>query len=101
LSKTGVQFEGVFGPLPDVARSLAQQAGFRHQFRFKNKLLSIDACTIELCASAFGWAQFHRTKGAVNRCTPTGFGIRPALRAYAYSNHDPSNNVPAILDGKG
>ena len=35
------------------------------KFRFKNKLLSIDATTIELCASLFDWAKFRRTKGAV------------------------------------
>ena len=41
-------------------------AGRGKQFRFKNKLLSIDATVIELCASLFDWAKFRRTKGAVN-----------------------------------
>ncbi len=36
-----------------------------HGFRFKNKLLSLDATVIELCASVFDWAQYRRTKGAV------------------------------------
>ena len=36
-----------------------------HGFRFKNKLLSLDATLIELCASIFDWAQYRRTKGAV------------------------------------
>jgi Transposase DDE domain/Domain of unknown function (DUF4372) len=58
-------FEDVFHQLLDSARNQAQQAGVRHKFRFKNKLLSIDATTIELCASVFDWAQFRRTKGAV------------------------------------
>jgi len=58
-------FEEVFGQLLEVARTLTLQAGIRHKFRFKNKLLSIDASTIELCASVFDWAQFRRTKGAV------------------------------------
>jgi hypothetical protein len=40
-------------------------AGRGRKFRFKNKLLSIDATTIELCASLFDWAKFRRTKGAV------------------------------------
>jgi len=40
-------------------------AGRGKQFRFKNKLLSIDATVIELCASLFDWAKFRRTKGAV------------------------------------
>jgi Domain of unknown function (DUF4372)/Transposase DDE domain len=36
-----------------------------HKFRFKNKLLSLDATIIDLCAELFPWAAFHRTKGAV------------------------------------
>jgi hypothetical protein len=36
-----------------------------HGFRFKNKLLSLDATLIELCASVFDWAQYRRSKGAV------------------------------------
>ena len=37
----------------------------KHKFRFKNKLLSLDATTIDLCASLFDWAKFRRTKGGV------------------------------------
>ena len=58
-------FEDLFYRMLEIARSQAQQSGIRHKFRFKNKLLSIDATTIELCASVFDWAQFRRTKGAV------------------------------------
>lgn len=36
-----------------------------HKFRFRNKLLSIDATVIELCAQIFDWAHFRKTKGAV------------------------------------
>jgi hypothetical protein len=36
-----------------------------HGFRFKNKLLSLDATLIELCATVFDWAHYRRTKGAV------------------------------------
>jgi transposase len=36
-----------------------------HGFRFKNKLLSLDATLVELCATVFDWAQYRRTKGAV------------------------------------
>ena len=36
-----------------------------HKFRFKNKLLSIDASVIDLCAAVFDWAKFRKTKGAV------------------------------------
>ena len=35
------------------------------KFRFKNKLVSLDATSIDLCASLFDWAQYKRTKGAV------------------------------------
>ena len=58
-------FEDVFYRVLETGRLQAQQSGVRHKFRFKNKLLSIDATTIELCASVFDWAQFRRTKGAV------------------------------------
>jgi hypothetical protein len=37
----------------------------KHKFRFKNKLLSLDATLIDLCAEVFPWAKFRRTKGAV------------------------------------
>ncbi len=37
----------------------------KHKFRFKNKLLSLDATTISLCLSLFPWAEFRRKKGAV------------------------------------
>ncbi|MGO9777337.1 MAG: IS4 family transposase [Terracidiphilus sp.] len=58
-------FEDLFYRTLEIARGQAQQSGVRHKFRFNNKLLSIDATTIELCASVFDWAQFRRTKGAV------------------------------------
>jgi len=45
---------------------VVQQPGKKkRKFRFKNKLLSLDATVIALCASVFDWAQFRRTKGAV------------------------------------
>jgi hypothetical protein len=36
-----------------------------HRFRFKNKLYSMDATTISLCASTFDWARYKRKKGGV------------------------------------
>jgi hypothetical protein len=39
--------------------------GRRKPFRFKNKLLSLDATTISLCLSLFPWAEYQRTKGGV------------------------------------
>jgi hypothetical protein len=35
------------------------------KFRFKNKLVSMDSTTIDLCLSVFDWARFRRAKGAV------------------------------------
>jgi len=37
----------------------------RRKFRFKNKLLSLDATVIDLCASLYDWAKFRPTKGAI------------------------------------
>lgn len=37
----------------------------KRKFRFRNKLFSLDATVIELCASLFDWAKFRQTKGAV------------------------------------
>lgn len=37
----------------------------KRKFRFKNKLFTLDATVIELCASLFDWATFRQTKGAV------------------------------------
>jgi hypothetical protein len=51
----------------DALLARCQHVVARHgrKFRFKNKLLSVDATTIELCATLFDWAKFRRTKGAV------------------------------------
>jgi hypothetical protein len=37
----------------------------RKKFRFKNKLVSLDASVIDLSLSLFNWAHFRRTKGAI------------------------------------
>ncbi|HYL92947.1 MAG TPA: IS4 family transposase [Alphaproteobacteria bacterium] len=55
-------YETVFGQLLERCHGLA--AG-KKKFRFKNKLLSLDSTSIDLCASLFDWAQYKRTKGAV------------------------------------
>jgi putative transposase len=36
-----------------------------HDFCFKNTLYSLDASTIDPCLSAFAWADFRSTKGAI------------------------------------
>jgi hypothetical protein len=37
----------------------------KKKFRFKNKLMSLDSSTIDLCLAMYDWANFRRTKGAV------------------------------------
>lgn len=37
----------------------------KKKFRFKNKLLTLDATVIELCLKLFPWADFRTTKGAI------------------------------------
>jgi hypothetical protein len=59
-------YEDVFHQVLSQCRVVAAHpAGRRRQFRFKHKLMSIDATVIDLCASVFDWARFRRTKGAV------------------------------------
>ena len=55
-------YERLFYQLLDRCRHL--DFGTR-KFRFKNKLFTLDATVIELCASLFDWATFRQTKGAV------------------------------------
>jgi len=40
------------------------QAIGKKKFRFKNKLMSMDSSTIDLCLAMFNWAHFRRAKGA-------------------------------------
>ena len=55
-------FEKVFYGLFDI---VAAKSVGKKKFRFKNKLVSIDSTTIDLCLSMYDWAKFRRTKGAV------------------------------------
>lgn len=54
-------FEDLFYHLLERCREVAP----KHRFRFKNKLISMDATVIDLCLSAFDWASFRRTKGGI------------------------------------
>ena len=51
-------FEQLLGVCAETAHS------HHKKFRFKNKLLSLDSTSIDLCASLFDWAKFKSTKGA-------------------------------------
>lgn len=54
-------YEELFGRL--LARCRTAAPG--HGFRFRGRLFSLDATTIDLCLSMFPWAKFRRAKGAV------------------------------------
>ena len=54
-------YEALFGKL----LQRCQQYAPGHDFKFKNPLYSLDASTIDLCLSAFPWADFRTTKGAI------------------------------------
>jgi hypothetical protein len=57
-------FQSVFAALYQRCVADARQCGPR-KFRFKHKLLSLDATLIPLCLSLFDWAHYRRSKGAV------------------------------------
>jgi len=54
-------YQALFYQLLEKCREIAPGK----KFRFKNKLLSLDATVIDLCLSIFPWARFRTTKGAV------------------------------------
>lgn len=54
-------FERLFYDLLVQCQALSPQK----KFRFKNRLLSLDSTTVELCADMFDWAHWRQTKGAV------------------------------------
>jgi hypothetical protein len=76
----------LFRDLFEVVLARCHQVAPRHQFRFKNKLYSLDATTIALCASMFDWARYKQTKGGIklhlvldhDGCLPTFAWIREA-----------------------
>lgn len=55
-------YQTVFEQLLDKCQAVA---GGRRKFRFRHKLYSLDATTIDLCLSLFSWARYMRTKGAI------------------------------------
>ena len=58
-------YQGLFYAMLERCRGEALLYGKR-KFRFKHKLLSLDASMVELCAESFAWAKYKRTKGALN-----------------------------------
>jgi hypothetical protein len=55
-------YETVFGQLLSKCQAVTQG---RKRFRFRNRLLSLDSTTIDLCLSLFDWARFVKAKGAI------------------------------------
>jgi len=76
-------YEALFNKMLHRCQGLAP----KHKFRFRNKLFSMDASTIEVCLSIFPWANFKQGKGAVK--------IHVGLD---HSGHIPS--FMTITDGK-
>lgn len=58
-------FKDLFGEMYGLCAARAP----KHKFRFKSKLLSIDATTIKLCLSLFPWASFRQAKGGIKMHT--------------------------------
>ena len=58
-------FQTIFQQLLERARQVVYAQGGPRKFRFKNKLMSLDASVIDLSVSLFDWAKFRRTKGAI------------------------------------
>ena len=54
-------YEALFGKLLTRCQGVAPD----HNFKFNHPLYSLDASTVDLCLSAFPWADFRTTKGAV------------------------------------
>ncbi|EEF63435.1 DUF4372 domain-containing protein [Pedosphaera parvula] len=54
-------FERLFRDLLAQCQALSP----KKKFRFKNRLLSLDSTTVDLCANMFDWARWRRTKDAV------------------------------------
>ena len=59
--KPYILYEALFGKLLSRCQGVAPG----HAFRFNNPLYSLDASTIDLCLSAFPWAHFRSTNGAI------------------------------------
>ena len=58
-------YQTVFEQLLAKCQSAVAARGANKKFRFKNKLVSLDASVIDLSLSLFDWAQFRRTKRAI------------------------------------
>ena len=60
-------FQTIFQQLLERAQQVVYAQGGPRKFRFKNKLMSLEASVIDLSVSMFDWAKFRRTKGAIKQ----------------------------------
>ncbi|MGH8330613.1 MAG: IS4 family transposase [Pseudomonas fluorescens] len=60
-------YESVFHRMLQSFQSQLALSGSNkgRRFRFKNKLVSLDSTTIDLCLRMYDWAKFRKTKGAI------------------------------------
>lgn len=58
-------YQTVFVQLLEKCQAEVAARGGCHQFRFKNKLMSLDGSIIDLSVTMFDWAKYRRTKGAI------------------------------------
>ncbi len=58
-------YQTVFEQLLAKCQTALAGRGVHKKFRFKNKLVSLDASVIDMSLSLFDWAKFRRTKGTV------------------------------------
>jgi len=70
LKRNPKVFEEVFYCLYESILSKTQHGLYKPKkkgrtFRFKNKLLSLDASIITLCTKTFDWAHYNRSKGGI------------------------------------
>ena len=63
--RPAAMFEELFVNTLTRFRSLGELGPGKHNFRFKNKLYSMDATIISLCLTMFPWARYRTAKGGV------------------------------------
>ena len=91
-------FEAVFEKLYHQCKMISP----KHKFKFKNKLYSLDASTIDLSIGLFPWASFRRTKSAIKLHTVLDHdGYLPAFIAITDGKKHESKVASSILLPKG
>jgi hypothetical protein len=74
----------------------------KHQFKFKNRLYSLDATVVSLCLTLFPWASFRRTKAGVKLHTLLDHsGYLPAFVAVTPAREHEVKKARALTLPKG